>query len=107
MRKYLFYILLGLMILSWGLGIYYVTAYDIPISVVPLLDNKFYWASSFKAMLGLTIIITIISLVAFMFRKYYNRFSKWYIIHGVGIFLWGFTLFSQARIAAFNLGICH
>ncbi|WP_085992650.1 hypothetical protein [Oceanobacillus senegalensis] len=105
MKKYSIYLLFGFMIISWGIGIYYFVTFYTPITVIPAFHN-FYWTSTFTAMLGLTTIFTFISAIAIAILKF-KKIYKWYIIHGVGIFIWGFTIFSQLKIAAFNLGICH
>ncbi|RKQ30794.1 hypothetical protein [Oceanobacillus halophilus] len=106
MRKYSVYLLLGFILLSWGLGIYYVAAFYTPTTVIPMFNN-FYWTSTYSAMLGLTTAFTITSILLFVIHKFYKKIYKWYLVRGIGLFAWGFVIFSQLKIAAFNLGICH
>ncbi|MFC4023554.1 hypothetical protein ACFOUV_06930 [Oceanobacillus longus] len=106
MKKYTPYIVFSFMVISWIIGIYYLTVFYTPTTVIPLFNN-FYWTSTFTAMLGLTIAATIISLAALLLLKFRKKMQRWYVIHGFGLFLWMLTISSQLKIAAFNLGICH
>ncbi|RLL43668.1 hypothetical protein D8M04_12145 [Oceanobacillus piezotolerans] len=106
MKKYPIYITLILISISWLFGFYAKSKFYTPTLVIPLLDN-FYWAPTFFAMLGLTSILTIVSLLAIFLVKYFKNGKKFYLFTGAGYLIWTFTILSQAKIAAFNLGICH
>ncbi|WP_337019569.1 hypothetical protein [Oceanobacillus massiliensis] len=106
MKKYSFYFMLGFMVLSWIIGIYYLLVYYTPITVIPMFNN-FYWTSTFSAMLGLTVAVTLTSLAVLLVIQYYKKMKRWYVIHGFGLFLWMLTISFQLKVAAFNLEICH
>ncbi|MRH43891.1 hypothetical protein GH741_14705 [Aquibacillus halophilus] len=102
-------IIVGLMLLSWSLGIYFLTIYFDTVLVIPTI-NDYLWTSPFKGILGLTSIITTITVLFFFFQYRFKLFKKqrgYLITHISHHVVWLLVVGSQLKVIAFNLGICH
>lgn len=89
----------GLMIFSWAVGLYFIEFYFKMISLVIELD-RFYWVSPFKGLLGLTLIVSVLTIV--LFGMYQKRFIRWAMV-----ILWVGVILVQAKMIAYNLALCH
>ncbi|ARI78999.1 hypothetical protein [Halobacillus mangrovi] len=101
---------LGLMLASWGLGIYFISILYTPALIIPLFD-QFLWMSEVKGLLGLTILFTVITLpiLGFLFKTraaVSNKKSRYTLLIS-NYAIWLAIVASQLKITAYNLGICH
>lgn len=101
---------LGLMLTSWGLGIYFISILYTPSLIIPLFD-RFLWMSEAKGLLGLTTLFTVITLptLGFLFktRNHVSNKKSRYTLLISNYAIWLTIVASQLKITAYNLGICH
>lgn len=98
------------MLVSWGLGIYFISIVNTPTIIIPLFDH-FLWMDHYQGFLGLTLLfsITTIPLVLYAFQKRGELIKKksWYSLFTASQLFWLATMAAQTKIIAYNLGICH
>ncbi|MFZ0371014.1 MAG: hypothetical protein WAM07_15565 [Halobacillus sp.] len=98
------------MLTSWILGFYFISILYTPTIIIPL-PNHFLWTDEYKGALGLTTILTILTipLITYYFkkRKSFVPTRKWSIAFLINLTAWLLTISAQLKIVAYNLGICH
>ncbi|MGP4076711.1 hypothetical protein [Halobacillus sp. K22] len=98
------------MLISWTLGFYFISILYTPTIIIPL-PNNFLWTNEYKGLLGLTTIITILTVpfITYYFRKRksYVHSRKWSAAFIINLTAWLITIAAQLKIVAYNLGICH
>ncbi|WP_134702692.1 hypothetical protein [Ammoniphilus sp. YIM 78166] len=90
---------LALMIFSWAIGLYFIEYYFKRVSLVVQLD-QFYWVSPFKGLLGLTLIVSFLTIG--LYGMHQRKFIRWGIV-----FTWIAVLLIQTKMIAYNLALCH
>ncbi|MGP4069597.1 hypothetical protein [Halobacillus sp. B29] len=98
------------MLTSWILGYYFISILYTPTIIIPF-PNHFLWTNEYKGLLGLTTIITILTIpfltYYFSKRKSVVHTRKWSAIALINLTAWLLTIGAQLKIVAYNLGICH
>lgn len=98
------------MLVSWAMGIYFLSVIYSPTIIIPLF-NEYFWMRDDTGMLGLTAIFTALTipLISYLYIKRNNILKKktWYSISVVNQLFWLGTIAIQLKTWAFNLGICH
>ncbi|MGR9047796.1 hypothetical protein ACQ4XT_04055 [Halobacillus faecis] len=110
MKTYPLLINLLFMIISWAIGVYFLSVIYTPTIIIPLF-NDFIWIRDYKGLLGLTAIFTVLTipLVTFLYKKrgQMKKKTTWYGMNAVTHLLWLGTLALQVKTVLYNLGICH
>ncbi|MDL4842983.1 hypothetical protein [Aquibacillus rhizosphaerae] len=103
-------VIIGFMLVSWTIGIYFLNINYDPVLIIPTL-NDFLWMSPFKAILGLTSVVTAFTILLFLsqytFKSFFQNRKKFYIAHISHHTAWILIVMLQVKVIAFNLGICH
>ncbi|MCT2535729.1 hypothetical protein NC661_06335 [Aquibacillus koreensis] len=103
-------IMIGLMIVSWVVGFYFLQGYYDTTLIIPSL-NDYIWTTPFKGILGLTSIFTAVTLLLFFlqikFKQFFHQKKYFYFTHISNHLLWIAVVSVQVKVILFNLGICH
>lgn len=89
---------------SWGLGFFFLSRFFNPKMVV-FFNYHYYWVSPFWGMLGLTILLTLLT-VLFIGLRLGLKKGRRIVWSGLYSILWMGGLALQVRFFLFNLGIC-
>lgn len=97
---------LVLMMLSWITGVFFIEKYFSNLTTIIVEWDKFYWVSPYWALLGATLVISLLTLGCFWLARKLKPRYRLYMGSGVSI-IWVGVLLVQMKIIAYNLGICH
>ncbi|WP_407270939.1 hypothetical protein [Radiobacillus sp. PE A8.2] len=98
------------LILSWTIGLLFINQYYNPVVIIPTF-NDYLWFDRFEGVLGLTLIVTVITMLLFFLQFKFSFLTstklKKIVTYSSHYVLWIAVLAIQLKVIAFNLGICH